>query len=101
MKNTLGTQLTIAGLDPTYVMTNDDTARQTYPFGESVAARYVEFTASDNFFSPPGDGSAGETPGGDRVGLGEIAFPVPEPASVFLAMIALVGLAAARLRLRK
>ena len=33
--------------------------------------RYVEFTATDNFFVDPGNR------GGDRMGLGEIAFPVP------------------------
>ena len=47
--------------------------RQPFVFDEIVAARFVEFTARDNFFVAPGDG---ETPGGDRVGLGEIAFPV-------------------------
>ena len=36
-------------------------------------------SAEDNFYISPGDGSGGETPGGDRVGLGEIAFAVSEP----------------------
>jgi hypothetical protein len=64
--------------------TNDDTARQSFAF-DLVTARYVEFTAEDNFFIAPGDGSGGETPGGDRAGLGEIAFQVvPEPSSALL-----------------
>ncbi len=66
--------------NPTYSPINDDLVRQSFPFGQVVQARYVEFTATDNFFVPPGDGSGGGLPGGDRVGLGEIAFavvPVP------------------------
>lgn len=66
-------------LNPSFFPTNDDTQRQSFAFGQTAFARYVEFTAEDNFFIPPGDGSGGETPGGDRVGLGEIAFAVPEP----------------------
>ncbi len=61
--------------NPTFEPTNDDdTERQSFAFSEQVTARYVEFTADDNFFVAPGDGSGGETPGGDRTGLGEIAF---------------------------
>ena len=63
--------------NPTFSdLPNDDVLRQVLPFEQTVTARYVEFTALDNFFEFPGDGSEGETPGGDRVGLGEIAFPV-------------------------
>ena len=63
--------------NPTFEATNeDDTARQSFAFNQLVTARYVEFTAVDNFFVAPGDGSGGETAGGDRVGLGEIAFQV-------------------------
>jgi hypothetical protein len=63
-----------------------------------VSARYVQFTATDNFFVAPGDGSGGETPGGDRVGLGEVAFSVvPEPSSMVLILIAM-GLLALRRR---
>ncbi len=70
-----------------FLMTIDDTIRQSNAL-TPVTARYVEFTAIDNFFFPPGDGSTGGGRGGDRVGLGEIAFEVtanpviPEPASV-------------------
>ena len=53
------------------------TARHSHPL-VPVMARYVEFTATDNW-----RGLAGSTPGGDRVGLGEIAFentgPITDP----------------------
>ena len=66
--------------NPSFEAHNDDAnARQRFAFGEAVSARYVEFTAADNFFVAPGDGSGGELAGGDRVGLGEIAFAVPVP----------------------
>jgi sugar lactone lactonase YvrE len=64
--------------NPSFSILNDDTNRQSFAFGQTVTARYVEVTLTDNHFLPPGDGSAGELPGGDRVGLGEIAFSVPE-----------------------
>ncbi|MEM9659244.1 MAG: LamG-like jellyroll fold domain-containing protein, partial [Planctomycetota bacterium] len=55
----------------------DFTSRQDFDF-TSVTARYVDFVVVDNFFVEPGDGSvAGTDAGGDRVGLGEVAFPVP------------------------
>ncbi|MFP6864412.1 MAG: hypothetical protein VCA35_00615, partial [Roseibacillus sp.] len=47
--------------------------RQSFAFGQSVTARYVEFTCADNFYSNGGDGPP---PGGDRVGLGEVAFEI-------------------------
>jgi hypothetical protein len=53
----------------------DTVPRQSFRY-ETVNARYVEFTALDNYFEAPGDGSGGEIPGGDRVGLGEIAFEI-------------------------
>ena len=45
-----------------------------------MTARYVEVTITDNWFDDPGDGTGelGWGPGGDRVGLGEIAFRIPE-----------------------
>jgi len=76
---------------------NDDVMRQSFSF-PARTARYVEFTANDNFFIAPGDGSGGETPGGDRVGLGEIAFETPEPAT--LSLLALGSLVALRRRRR-
>jgi len=51
----------------------DDVARQSFAFDQSVTARYVEFTCADNFYS---NGGNGPPPGGDRVGLGEIAFEI-------------------------
>lgn len=48
------------------------TTRQSFAFGEVVKARYVEVTITDNYFLAPG------FDGGDRVGLGEIAFAVPQ-----------------------
>lgn len=77
---------TSIGFNPLYFPVNDDTLRQSFAFGQTLSARYVEFTARDNFFIAPGDASAGGLPGGDRVGLGEIAFAaaVPEPASLVL-----------------
>jgi hypothetical protein len=63
--------------NPTFEMLIADIPRQSFPFDQALTARYVEFTALDNYFEPPGDGSAGEIPGGDRVGLGEISFRIP------------------------
>ena len=79
---------------PTFTLNNDnENARQEAMFGEVVTARYVEFTTEDNFFVAPGDGSAGGVAGGDRVGLGEIAFSVvPEPSSILLLLTAFVGM---------
>ncbi|MCP4192349.1 MAG: PEP-CTERM sorting domain-containing protein [Planctomycetaceae bacterium] len=80
--------------NPTFTLNNDnENARQEAMFGEVVTARYVEFTTEDNFFVAPGDGSAGGVAGGDRVGLGEIAFSVvPEPSSILLLLTAFVGM---------
>ena len=62
--------------------------RQSFEFDELVTARYVEFTVLDNFYLGDGRGQGGivdefyegfmELPGGDRVGLGEVAFRIPE-----------------------
>lgn len=78
--------------------TNDDTSRQPFSFSQ-VTARYVNFETMDNFFVAPGDGSIeGTLAGGDRVGLGEVSFSVPEPSSVGLLV---VGLLAFSLRRRQ
>ncbi len=89
--------------NPSFFPTNDNTIRQSFAFDQDVTARYVEFTVLDNFFVAPGDGSV-ETPGGDRVGLGEIAFaistsdptpptPIPAPGALLLLCSGLTGLA--------
>lgn len=78
---------TSVAYNPSFSPTNDDTSRQSFIFSQAITARFVEFTALDNFFIAPGDGSGGELPGGDRVGLGEIAFsiaPVPVPGALLL-----------------
>lgn len=60
---------------------NDDVNRLSYPFSENVTARYVELTITDNWFNDATGGTA-DPPGGDRVGLGEVAFEViPEPSA--------------------
>ncbi|MGJ8695237.1 MAG: hypothetical protein ACSHYF_02905 [Verrucomicrobiaceae bacterium] len=71
----MGTSITF---NPAFSLNNDELLRQSFAFGQIITARFVEVTITDNFFQFPGDGSQGETPGGDRVGLGEIAFAVPE-----------------------
>ncbi len=76
--------------NPTFDAIQDTSPRQSNPFDELVTARYVALTPTDNFFgiSPPG---------GDRVGLGEVAFEVqviPEPASIAIWSMIGVGLAA-------
>lgn len=78
----LGTSI---AYNPSFSMDVADIPRQSKPFGQNVTARYVELTALDNYFTAPGDGSNGTLPGGDRVGLGEVAFAVvPEPSSLCL-----------------
>ncbi len=67
---------------------NNDSDRMSFAFSEVVSARYVELTASDNWFVAPGDGSGGELAGGDRVGLGEIAFAIPEPSTTAFGLLA-------------
>ncbi len=50
--------------------------RQSLPLARTVQARYVEMTVLDNFYTPPFNGVQ-DLPGGNRVGLGEIAFESP------------------------
>ncbi len=64
--------------NPSFPILVGGTERQSFAFGRTLTARYVEVTLTDNHFIAPGNGSNGELPGGDRVGLGEIAFAVPE-----------------------
>lgn len=64
-----GTGVTFA---PIFTAANETLSRQSFAFGRIVRARYVEVTITENFYLPPPDFR-----GGDRVGLGEIAFAVP------------------------
>lgn len=52
--------------------TIDVSLRQSFAFGRTVSARYVEMTVVDNHFRGDGIG------GGDRVGLGEVAFAIAD-----------------------
>ena len=65
-------------------------ARQSFEFGSIVTARYVALTVTDNYYYGDGRGGSGwiddgtvfyegyrDLPGGDRAGLGEVAFRVP------------------------
>lgn len=75
--NGFGTSVTY---NPTFSDVDiDPLPRQQFPFDQSVTARYVKFKATDNYFEEPGDGTGelGRPAGGDRIGLGEIAFPIP------------------------
>lgn len=55
--------------NPTVNVAFDQTPRQSFDFAAPLVARYVELTPEDNFF-----GVAVAPAGGDRVGLGEVAF---------------------------
>ena len=71
-----GTSITY---NPTFTEVDiDPVPRQQFPFDETVTARYVLVRTTDNYFEEPGDGSGelGRPPGGDRIGLSEIAFPI-------------------------
>lgn len=74
-----GAPVSISGI------TQPVTPRQSFSFPD-VNARYVELVPTDNLF-----GIA--PPGGDRVGMGEVAFaqPIPEPSSALLALLGLAG----------
>jgi hypothetical protein len=78
---------TSLGFNPTFTMVQDAVSMQSNDFGQSLTARYVEFTVTDNLFFPPGDGSAGGQAGGDRAGLGEVAFGIPEPSAALLGLL--------------
>lgn len=76
-----GTSITY---NPSFEAAFDPTPRDSNVFGQSVTAQYVEMTITDNW-----GGFQGALAGGDRVGLGEVAFEqVPEPSSALLAFSA-------------
>lgn len=86
--------------NPTYFPTIDVLPRQSFAFDQTLSARYVEFTVNDNFYAAPGDGSTGELTGGDRVGLGRIAFAnsavIPVPTTAVLLCLGLAGVGLSR-----
>jgi hypothetical protein len=77
-EGTAGFGASIPGQGP-FTCNLSDVTRHSHPLSP-VMARYVEFTCTDNYYS---NGGNGPPPGGDRVGLGEIAFedgvPLPDP----------------------
>ena len=64
------------GIDSGALPNEDSISRFSFLFGQEVTARYVELTCLDNHFIAPGTGAGGEIPGGDRVGIGEVAFEI-------------------------
>ena len=74
---------TSISFSPSYIVeefsTFNASQRRSFEFGEEITARYVEMTVTDNYFDDPGDGTGVNEwgPGGDRVGIGEVAFRVP------------------------
>ena len=54
---------------PSFIAAFSPTTRDSHAFSQTVTARYVEVVFTDNWKNLQGG-----TPGGDRVGLGEIAF---------------------------
>ncbi len=64
------------GIDSGALPNEDDISRFSFLFGQEITARYVELTCLDNHFIAPGTGAGGEIPGGDRVGIGEVAFEI-------------------------
>ena len=78
----MGTSITFA---PQYVLPFGAAERHSFSFGRIVRARYVELTPLDNYFG------TGVAPGGDRAGLGEVAFetvPAVDPRASAPASVA-------------
>ena len=68
-----GTTIT---LNPSFTALQEDTLRQSFGFTQ-VNARYVRVEATSTYFGQPGAGA-----GGDRLGIGEIAFEKqPDPGA--------------------
>lgn len=76
--NSVSYNPTFSSIDLGLLPNEDMTTRMSFTFEESAFARYVELTCIDNHFIAPGNGSLGGLPGGDRVGIGEVAFAVVE-----------------------
>ncbi len=83
--------------NPSFSMSINDTQMQTNGF-DRVNARYVEMTITSTHISGGGVGGPDGPAGGDRVGLGEVAFGIPEPSTSMLGLVALTGLVLRRRR---
>lgn len=86
---------TSIALNPSFTLASQsETLRQSFAF-QQVKARYVELLPTDNF-----RGFGFGSPGGDRVGIGEVAFAVavPEPTTASLALLGLTGMMVRRRR---
>ena len=59
--------------NPSFVAVQEESLRQSFVFPEAVTARYVRLEAVSTFYNQPGAGA-----GGDRLGIGDIAFLVSE-----------------------
>ena len=82
---------TSIALNPSFSMTIDDTSIQSFNFGD-LTAQYVEFTALSSHITNGGLGGPDGPAGGDRVGLGEVLFSVPEPSVSLLGFLGLATL---------
>ena len=79
--------------NPSFETLFDPVLRDSNPFSQSVTARFVEMTVTDNWQGFQA------FPGGDRVGAGEIAFAVvPEPSAALLGAGACAGMLLRRRR---
>ncbi|HEX2748360.1 MAG TPA: hypothetical protein VHM91_10210 [Verrucomicrobiales bacterium] len=67
-----GTSITY---QPTFTAQFGETVRDSFPFTGNVTARYVVLKPLNNW------GTEGVAPGGDRVGIGEVAFQMPVPTT--------------------
>jgi hypothetical protein len=67
-----GTSITA---NPSFTAVQEETPRQSFEFPEVVTARYVRLEALSTFYNQPGAGA-----GGDRLGIGDIAFQVSDAA---------------------
>lgn len=69
--------------NPAFAAIQDPVPRQSFTF-TPLTARYVRVEATSTFFNQPGAGA-----GGDRLGIGEIAFAtIPEPSAALFGLIA-------------